>query len=221
MRDQPRGGASVGVIERGPTCLSGRLHGGVSDAVGLHGFAHVPGALAFHDRRRLLEEARRAGPRFLALPDRVNGVAQRADQLTLRIGDPGHPAVNDLAGTVVEAVAGWPAASAAPPFRPTEARYMRYTGDAAGLGAHVDGKFYRVLVCVFSLLGSAEFSVVADDRRPPMRFPVGPGDLLVLRAPGFGGATDGRPRHAVGPPLDGDERVSLTLRMVGATSAPA
>ena len=193
------------------------LDGGVFDDVRRDGFAHVPGALRPGERHRLLEEADMARNRFLAVPDRINGVQQCADQLTVRVGDLGHPSVNGLSGRVRRALARWPTESDAHRFEPTEARYMRYRGRRAGLGAHVDGKCYRVLVCVFSLVGTAEFSVVADASGSAAGVLVEPGDLLLLRAPGFGGGPDGRRRHAVGPPLDG-ERVSLTLRMVGATS---
>jgi len=216
MRPEPRGGGSAAVLTR-PAGVATRLGGGVPGEVVARGFAHVRGALGAGERRVLLDEAAAARGRFLALPDRVNGVDQNADQLTLRVGDPHHASVNELAASIVDAVAGWPAEAAPTGYRPTEARYMRYTGGGAGLGAHVDGKFYRLLVCVFSLVGSARFRVVADSSGPAADVLVEPGDLLLLRAPGLGGAPDGRRRHAVGPPLDGDERISLTLRMVGGT----
>ena len=184
------------------------------------GFAHVPGALRDQECAELLREADANGGRFLALPDRVNGVEQRADQLSVRVGDRRHPAVNRLVSRVCRGLARWPAASLAPHFVPTEARYMRYTGGSAGLGAHRDGKCYRLIVCVFSLTGSASFLVSEDDPWPGAELMVEQGDLVVLRAPGFWGGADGRRRHAVGPPLEG-ERVSLTLRMVGATAPPA
>jgi hypothetical protein len=216
MRHTPSGGGSVAVLTRPPGVVGG-LGGGVPDEVLARGFAHVRGALAAGERRRLLDEAATARNRFLALPDRVNGVDQNADQLTLRVGDPHHESVNELAAAVVDVVTRWPVEAGLGAYRPTEARFMRYTGDGAGLGPHVDGKFYRLLVCVFSLVGSARFHVVADQSGPAADVLVEPGDLLLLRAPGLGGASDGRRRHAVGPPLDGDERISLTLRMVGAT----
>lgn len=219
MRDDPRGGVDVAPLARGRPRLGDRLDGAVYDGVRRWGFAHLTGVLAAGERGRLIDEARAAPARFLSLPERVNGVDQCADQLTVRAGDAHHPWVNELCRAVVEGVAGWPAASGAAAFRPTEARYMRYTGRRAGLGPHVDGKFYRMLVFVFSLAGSAEFRVVADGSGPAADLVVRAGDLLVLRAPGFGGAPDGRRRHAVGPPLDG-ERISLTLRMVG-TAPPA
>lgn len=213
MRPQPRTGGGVALLTR-PAGIAGRV-GGVRGEVLARGFAHLPGVLGGAERRVLLDEAATARDRFLALPDRVNGVDQNADQLTLRVGDPHHAAVNRLAATVVGAVAGWPAQAGLADYRPTEARFMRYRGDDAGLGAHVDGKFYRLLVFVFSLAGSARFLVAADSSGPAADVLVGPGDLLMLRAPGLGGDPDGRRRHSVGPPLDGDERISLTLRMVG------
>ena len=207
----------TGVLERERRHLIGGLATEVFDEVGRHGYAHVPDIVSAGERRRLLDEAERARSRFLALPEHVNGVQQRADQLTLRVGDPHHPAVNDLARSLREAVSGWPAASGAARFAPNEARYMRYTGSGAGLGAHRDGKCYRLLVCVFSLAGTAPFRVLADGSAAAAEVLVEPGDLVVLRAPGFAGGSDGRRRHAVGPPLD-EERISLTVRMVGGTT---
>ena len=216
MRTNGGSRPTAGVLERERRRLIDGLSMEVFDDVRRHGFAHVPDILPASERRRLLREAEIARSRFLALPERVNGVQQRADQLTLRVGHPHQPAVNELSRSLREAVKGWPAASGAAQFSPTEARYMRYTGTSAGLGPHRDGKCYRLLVCVLSLAGSARFSVLADGVMPATDVLVEPGDLIVLRAPGFAGGADGRRRHAVGPPLD-DERISLTVRMVGGT----
>ncbi|MGQ0521181.1 MAG: hypothetical protein ACT4PX_08530 [Actinomycetota bacterium] len=185
------------------------------------GVAVVRGALPWPVRERLVAEAEAASHGFLCLPDRINGVVQRADQLTARIGDPAHPALNDLIAILRAALADQPRPTGVRAFVPTEARYMRYTGRAAGLGFHRDGKCYALLVCVFSLAGSAPFRVCAEDGAP-LEVLVHAGDLVLLRAPGFAGDPDGRPRHAVGAPLAGD-RVSLTLRMVRAhpRAAPA
>ncbi|MGH9151251.1 MAG: hypothetical protein ACRD03_02355, partial [Acidimicrobiales bacterium] len=184
MRDDPRCGMDVGLLARPRPALRDRLDGAVYDGVRRWGFAHLAGVLAAGQRAGLIDEARAAGGRFLALPERVNGIDQCADQLTLRAGDAHHPWVNELCRAVVDGVAGWPAASGAAAFRPTEARYMRYTGGRVGLGPHVDGKFYRMLVFVFSLAGSAEFRLAADGSGPAADLVVRPGDLLVMRAPG-------------------------------------
>lgn len=183
------------------------------DDVFRHGAAFVPGALPEPMRADLLGEAEASRGRFLDLPDRVNGVAQRGEQLAVRIGDPFHPALRRLVAMLCTALAAQPHFTGVHGFMPTEARYMRYTGNAAGLGAHRDGKCYSLLVCVFSIAGSAPFTVFGDGQEPARELLVHAGDLVLLRAPGFAGLRDGRPRHAVGAPLAG-ERVSLTLRTV-------
>lgn len=182
--------------------------------VGREGFALVRGALPPAVCRRLLAEADAACGRFLRVPARVNGVNQQGSQLSVRIGDPRNPAVNDLASSLGDMVRSSPDAYGLRRFEATEARYMRYRGRAGGLGPHRDGKCYGLMVAVYSLSGSAPFTVLPDGTEPAVRMLVEPGDLLLLRAPGFAGQPDGRRRHAVGAPLSG-ERVSLTMRMVG------
>lgn len=220
MHTQRRPSASVREPESGRPLADGLDRHVLAD-VASAGVAVVRGALPGVVCERLVAEAEAVGHGFLSLPGRINGVVQRADQLTARIGNPAHPALNDLIATLRAVLADQPRTSGVRGFVPTEARYMRYTGRAAGLGFHRDGKCYALLVCVFSLAGSAPFSVCAEDGAP-LDFLVHAGDLVVLRAPGFAGSADGRPRHAVGAPLAG-ERVSLTLRMVRAhpRAAPA
>jgi hypothetical protein len=200
--------------ERGPLQLE-RGVDDVLDEVAARGFALERGALDRSDRRRLLAEAAGASDRFLRVPDRVNGVQQRADQLSLRIGDPRCPVVNALAERLRRHLTAGTDVHGVHRFAPTEARYMRYRGERGGLGAHRDGMCYGLVVAVYSLSGSAEFTVLPESSEPTIRMLVEPGDLLLLRAPGFDGQPDGRRRHAVGPPLSGGERVSLTLRMIG------
>ncbi len=183
--------------------------------VATSGFALVRGALDDDDRRQLLAEATGERGRFLRVPARVNGVRQRADQLSLSVGDPRCPVVNGLARRLRDLLISCPDSHGQHRFDASQARYMRYRGAAGGLGAHRDGMCYGLLVAVYSVVGSAEFSVLPDGDGHTLRMLVEPGDLLLLRAPGFDGEPDGRRRHAVGPPLSGDERVSLTLRMVG------
>lgn len=202
------------VIERP---LLGQDMDDVLAEVSASGFALVPGALADVDRRRLLAEAAEASERFLRVPARVNGVQQGADQLSMRVGDPRCPVVNGLAERLSDLLTSGQDTHGLHRFGATEARYMRYRGDAGGLGPHLDGMCYGLVVAVYSLAGSAQFTVLPDpdSAGPTIRMLVEPGDLLLLRAPGFDGEPDGRRRHAVGPPLSGGERVSLTMRMVG------
>lgn len=209
MGEQRPGGH---VLDR-HTLERGQFGPDLLDRVARDGVARVRGALPDALRHDLLAGAQTAPEQFLSLPRRTNRVVQGADQLTVRIGDPAHPCLNALAGSLSWALGGDDDPDMRR-FSPTEGRYMRYVGPASGLGAHRDGKCYRLVVCVFSLAGRALFTVLGDAATRPCRLLVEPGDLVLLRAPGLRGTPDGRPRHAVGPARDG-ERVSLTVRMNG------
>ena len=169
-----------------------------------------------------MAEAATAGGRFLHLPQRVNGVHQHAEQLAVRPDDPRLASLGRLIASLRSSLPTQAAWTGLQDFAPNEARYMRYSGRSAGLGVHRDGKCYALLVCVFSLSGTAPFCVVGEDGADPLDVLVHAGDLVLLRAPGFAGCRDGRPRHAVGAPLAGP-RTSLTIRMVRAhpRAAPA
>ena len=200
--------------------LQGGLPAGVLKDVGDTGVAVVRNAIAPSLCRKLVDEADVAASRYLDLPSPVNGVHQRAEQLAVRIGDPTHPALHHLVARMRRALASEPAGTGVECFDPTEARFMRYAGAAAGVGIHRDGKRYALLVCIFTLAGTAPFRAVGDDDEPVLDVLVHAGDLVLLRAPGFAGCADGRPRHTVGEPLAGP-RVSLTLRMVCGSPRPA
>ena len=96
---------------------------------------------------------------------------------------------------------------------PNEIGVTRYRPGSLGITPHLDGKWYRRLVAVFTVYGRSRFAIcrtrageVMADWRP------GPGDLVLLRAPGLGGLRDGRPFHlAEGPPRG--VRCSLGVRM--------
>ena len=181
--------------------------------VARNGVAVVRGALSQPSCDELVDEAEGASTRYLDLPRRVNGVHQRAEQLAVRTDDPDLPALGRLISALRATMAAQPRWTGLRQFEPTQARFMRYRGDAAGLGLHRDGKCYALLVCIFSLAGTAPFRIVGEDGGPSLDVLVHAGDLVLLRAPGFAGAADGRPQHAVGAPL-GEHRISLTLRMV-------
>lgn len=200
--------------------LQGRLGPTVLKAVGDTGAAVVRNAIPSSVCRKLVDEAEAVSGRYLALPSPVNGVHQRAEQLAVRVGDPSHPALHHLVARVRRALASEPGGTGVECFDPNEARFMRYAGAAAGVGVHRDGKCYALLVCIFTLAGTAPFAVVDDDGRRVLDVLVHAGDLVLLRAPGFAGGADGRPRHTVGQPLAGP-RVSLTLRMVRGSPRPA
>lgn len=99
-------------------------------------------------------------------------------------------------------------------WRPNEASVMRYPATVGGISAHYDGRRYRDLIAILTVEGEGELAVVRDraGRDAIMRHICRSGDLVLLRAPGFGGEEDRRPLHQVGPPLGGHDRVSLTFR---------
>jgi hypothetical protein len=98
-------------------------------------------------------------------------------------------------------------------WRPNEAGAVRYRPGAMGITAHMDGKWYRRLVVVVTVRGTAPFSVHETRDAPPVaRWTASAGGLTLMRAPGLGGLRDGRPFHSIPGPKRGT-RISLALRM--------
>ena len=127
------------------------------------------------------------------------------------------PVTAALAAALGAAVrSGGPEGAGLEAFTPTQATCLRYRGSAAGIGPHQDGKNYLLVVAVFTIRGRAPFSVVTDRTGHHVvdRWTTRPGDLCLLRGPGFAGHDDGRPWHCVGGPGPG-ERLALVLRMTG------
>ena len=98
-------------------------------------------------------------------------------------------------------------------WRPNEAGIAVYRSGSVGVTSHLDGRWYRRLVAVFTLSGSARFEVRgARDGDVLERWDARAGAVTLMRAPGLSGVRDGRPYHAVhGPPRG--TRCSLALRM--------
>lgn len=189
--------------------LGPAIHG-----VGRDGFALVPGALSASWRQRMLREV--AGEPFWTMPETVGRTRQRAQQLIVHGNDDARPVTSAVSGALADAVR-----QAAPPdaglarFAPSHAMYLRYSGAEDGMGPHRDAMTYVLLVGVLTLLGAARFSVLSGPGRDPeASWTTAPGDLCLLRAPGFAGAPDGRPWHCVDGP-DGEERVAVVFRMTG------
>jgi hypothetical protein len=96
---------------------------------------------------------------------------------------------------------------------PNQAWVQRYRPGSRGITVHKDLKRHALLVAVFTLEGSAAFTVCKNRAGDAwMSWAAGPGSLVLLRGPGFDGTDDDRPLHAVGGPGSG-QRVSLTFRM--------
>jgi len=87
---------------------------------------------------------------------------------------------------------------------------QRYDAGSAGITPHRDHLRYVGLVALVTLAGTADL-VLCDDRAGsnPRRFPMAPGMVTLMRAPGFGGRPE-RPFHAVTDLRE--PRVSLGLR---------
>jgi len=82
-----------------------------------------------------------------------------------------------------------------------------------GITAHLDGRWYRRLVAVVTVVGSARFEVTATREGPVIdRWQARAGAIALMRGPGLAGRRDGRPFHRIGPPSRG-VRCSVALRM--------
>ena len=96
---------------------------------------------------------------------------------------------------------------------PNEAGVARYRPGSIGITPHLDGKWYRRLVAVITVYGTARFTVCRDRAGEAIeRWDAGPGSLVLMRAPGLGGSKDGRPFHTVDGPRRGT-RCSVGFRM--------
>ncbi len=177
------------------------------------GHAHLDDALDGSMRRALWQEIRSGPLRAMTGTFGRAGVRMEIDGFDVPAPFEGFPRVAELAeafgdrvrreGREVRGLATW---------RPNEAGVGVYRPGSVGITAHRDGRRYRRLVAVFTIVGSARFEV-RDAREGEIveRWRAGPGSLTLLRGPGLGGARDGRPFHAVHGPSRG-VRCSLALR---------
>jgi hypothetical protein len=177
-----------------------------------HAAAWIPSALDGSFRRRLRREVD-AGP-FRPMRGMFGKVEMEIEGYDVAAPMDGFPLMLELScelsarikssGARIRGLATW---------TPNEIGVARYRPGSIGITPHLDGKWYRRLVAVITVYGRSRFAIcrsrvgeVTADWRP------GPGDLILLRAPGLGGLRDGRPFHLVGGPTQG-VRCSLGLRM--------
>jgi hypothetical protein len=95
-------------------------------------------------------------------------------------------------------------------FRINDLILQRYRAGSRGITPHRDHLRYRGLVALLIVAGDGRFCLCADRRGAGAReIPAGPGDLLLMRAPGLAGSSE-RPFHF----LDriAVERLSFGLR---------
>jgi hypothetical protein len=170
------------------------------------GIAVVPGAVAVP--AGLVDEF--ATLRYKEPPRDAHPVTTRSELAVLSTWD-GYPLLARLRASLVAAVnrsvADW---------QPDQIFVRRYRDGSEGMSPHRDGTRFRLLVATVSVLGSASFFRHNSNGAVTHAWPVGPGDLVLLRGMGLRGVEDGRPYHSVGGPA-GDYRCSVAFRM---TSRP-
>jgi hypothetical protein len=176
------------------------------------GHAHLRGALDERFRRALLREVE-GGP-FQRFEDTFGQVRQQIEGYDVRDPMDAFPLVarlrDELAETVrrdgrgIRGLATW---------WPNEAGVARYRPGSIGITPHLDGKWYRRLVIVVTVVGSAPFTICRDRAGEVIeRWTAGPGGVTLMRGPGLLGTQDGRPFHTVQGPRRG-RRCSVGYRM--------
>jgi alkylated DNA repair dioxygenase AlkB len=178
------------------------------------GSAHLDGVLDVAVRRDLWREIASGPLRRMAGEFGKAGVRMEIEGYDVASPFEGFPALAELAsafgdrvrteGRELRGLATW---------RPNEAGVGLYRPGSVGITAHLDGRWYRRLVAVFTVIGSARFEVRASRAGEIVEAWVArAGSLTLMRGPGLSGAADGRPFHVVHGPRRG-VRCSLALRM--------
>jgi hypothetical protein len=176
------------------------------------GYAYVPDALAASFRDSLGSEIDGGPWQRFDEPD--SAVRMQIEGFDVDMPMAGFPAIaalrHDLEvvvhrdGAAIRGLRTW---------RPNEAGAVRYRPGAMGISAHMDGKWYRRLVAVVTVRGTAPFSVHSTrDASAAATWTAEAGGITLMRAPGLAGVRDGRPFHSIPGPKSGT-RVSLAIRM--------
>ena len=179
-----------------------------------NGFAHIDGLVDEAFLRGLRREVEGGPLRRMAGTFGAAGVRMEIDGYDLEAPFEGFPFLTELAlsfttrvrsdGGDIRGLRTW---------RPNEAGVAVYRSGSVGVTSHLDGRWYRRLVAVFTVAGSARFEVRSSREGDLLeRWDARAGSVTLMRAPGLAGVRDGRPYHAVhGPPRG--TRCSLALRM--------
>jgi len=179
-----------------------------------NGFAHVDDLLDRAFLRALVRELEGGPLRRMAGAFGKAGVRMEIDGFDVDAPFDGFPAVAELASSFGERVRIEGAGTRGlRTWSPNEAGVARYRSGSVGVTSHMDGRWYRRLVAVFTLAGSARFEVRASREGDVLeQWAAHAGSVTLMRGPGLGGVRDGRPYHAVEGPTR-DTRWSLALRM--------
>jgi hypothetical protein len=176
------------------------------------GYAYVADALDPSFRRALDHEID-SGP-WRRFEHGHGKVRMRIEGFDLDLPTSGYPAIavlRDELERIVRRDGG--ATRGLATWRPNEAGAVRYRPGVMGITAHMDGRWYRRLVVVVTVRGTAPFSVHQTREAPAVEtWTATAGGLTLMRAPGLGGVRDGRPFHSIPGPERGT-RISLALRM--------
>lgn len=178
------------------------------------GFAHVERALDDRFSSALWREVRRGPLRRMAGTFGKAGVRMEIDGFDVEAPFEGFPLIARLGAELTERVrTDGRGIRGLATWRPNEAGVGVYRPGSVGVTAHMDGRWYRRLVVVFTLVGTARFEIRASREGEILdAWEARAGGVALMRGPGLAGARDGRPFHAVHGPRRG-VRCSLALRM--------
>jgi hypothetical protein len=189
--------------------LRAALRGAAAD-----GFAHVDGLVEPAFLRSLARELDDGPLRRMEGTFGKAGVRMEIDGFDLEAPFEGFAAVSELASAFTERVRrDGDGILGLRTWAPNEAGAARYHPGSVGVTSHMDGRWYRRLVAVFTVAGSAAFEVRSSREGDPLeRWEAAAGSVTLMRGPGLAGVRDGRPYHAVHGPRRG-VRWSVALRM--------
>jgi len=211
-------GIAVIIVGMAPVVTSLFASGvGLGDALrrtAVEGSAHVDDVLDPAFRRALWSEIQRGPLREMKGTFGAARVTMDTEGFDVEAPFDGFPLVRGLAaelatrvredGAGIRGLASW---------APNEAGVGVYRPGTVGVTAHMDGKWYRRLVVVITVVGSARFEVRASrDGEILDAWVARAGGVTLMRGPGLAGRRDGRPYHAVHGPTRG-VRCSLAFRM--------
>jgi hypothetical protein len=178
------------------------------------GFAHLDDVLDAGFRRLLWDEIRSGPLRRMEGTFGTAGVRMQIDGFDVTEPFEGFPHLRELRDAFAQRVRSQGSRiRGLMTWRPNEAGIGVYQPGWVGVTSHLDGRWYRRLVAVFTIVGSAPFEVLASRQGEALeRWEARAGGLTLMRGPGLAGSRDGRPYHAVEGPRRG-VRCSVALRM--------